>query len=84
MFYNNRGALCGQSVFTHSGIQQNVEKVPRYPASKQDALEQELYIADRLLKAERKSRLQELFDREGLQYEEELNHKGLALVKHRN
>lgn len=78
-----RGSLCGQSVFTHSGIQQNVEKLPRFPTSKQDALEQELYVADRLLKAERKSRLQELFDQERLQYEEELNHMGLALVKHR-
>ncbi|GMH41271.1 hypothetical protein BSKO_09181 [Bryopsis sp. KO-2023] len=66
------------------GLRQDASAIQRNPTSAKDMIEQELYVADRAVKVERKARLRELLEREVVQYEMELNDMGLAIAKNRD
>eukprot|EP00803_Ostreobium_quekettii_P000440 evm.model.scf_624.8 EVM.evm.TU.scf_624.8 scf_624:62755-64342(+) len=66
------------------GVSRDAWKIQRNPVCARDSVEQELFMADDAVKRERKARLRELFDREALEVEAELNSMGLALAKNRD
>lgn len=64
-------------------IRRKVESLPKNPSVK-DVLDQELLVANKLVRFERTNRLKELMDSEKVGYEKELLDIGLSIVKNRS